>query len=85
MHAKVVRPFVLGNKIDVTDARSIGLAVQQPGGKFVGIKTVQQQATFTLHRQRADDEDGTMRTNALRALLREFGATFAKGCKGLVQ
>ena len=52
IHAKAVRPFVSGNKTDATDARAIWLAVQQPGTKFVGMKTLAQQATLTLHRQR---------------------------------
>jgi len=30
LHAKIVRPFVSGNKTDATDARAIWLAVQQP-------------------------------------------------------
>jgi transposase len=84
LHAKVVRPFVTGNKTDATDARAIWLAVQQPGVKFVGIKTVAQQATLTLHRQRELlMKMRTMQTNALRGLLYEFGATFAKGRKAL--
>ena len=84
LHAKIVRPFVSGNKTDATDARAIWLAVQQPGVKFVGIKTVAQQATLTLHRQRELlMKMRTMQTNALRGLLYEFGATFAKGRKAL--
>lgn len=84
LHAKVVRPFVSGNKTDATDARAIWLAVQQPGVKFVGIKTAAQQATLTLHRQRELlMKIRTMQTNALRGLLYEFGATFAKGRKAL--
>ncbi|MCY1239106.1 hypothetical protein D9M72_518830 [compost metagenome] len=47
-----MRPFVNGNKTDATDARAIWLAIQQPGSKFVGVKTPMQQATLTLHRQR---------------------------------
>lgn len=35
VHAKIVRPFVSGNKTDATDARAIWLAVQHPGVKFV--------------------------------------------------
>jgi transposase len=46
LHAKVVRPFVSGNKTDATDARAIWLAVQQPGVKFVDTKTAAQQATL---------------------------------------
>lgn len=52
IHAKAVRPFVNGNKTDAADARAIWLAIQQPGTKFVGVKTLAQQATLTLHRQR---------------------------------
>lgn len=84
LHAKIVRPFVSGNKTDATDARAIWLAVQQPGIKLVGIKTAAQQATLTLHRQRELlMKMRTMQTNALRGLLYEFGATFAKGRKAL--
>jgi transposase len=84
LHAKAVRPFVSGNKTDATDARAIWLAVQQPGVKFVGIKSTAQQATLTLHRQRElMMKIRTMQVNALRGLLYEFGATFAKGHKAL--
>lgn len=84
LHAKIVRPFVAGNKTDATDARAIWLAVQQPGVKFVGVKTASQQATLTLHRQRELlMKMRIMQTNALRSLLYEFGATFAKGKKAL--
>jgi transposase len=84
LHAKAVRPFVSGNKTDATDARAIWLAVQQPGVKFVGIKSTAQQATLTLHRQRELlMKMRTMQVNALRGLLYEFGATFAKGHKAL--
>lgn len=85
LHAKIVRPFVAGNKTDATDARAIWLAVQQPGVKCVGIKTVAQQATLTLHRQRELlVKMRTMQTNALRGLLYEFGATFPQGTKALL-
>ena len=84
LHAKAVRPFVSGNKTDATDARAIWLAVQQPGVKFVGVKSTAQQATLTLHRQRELlMKMRTMQLNALRGLLYEFGATFAKGHKAL--
>lgn len=86
LHAKAVRPFVAGNKTDATDARAIWLAVQQPGVKFVGIKTTAQQATLTLHRQRELlMKMRTMQTNALRGLLYEFGATFAQGRQALLK
>lgn len=84
LHAKIVRPFVSGNKTDATDARAIWLAVQQPGIKLVGIKSEAQQATLTLHRQRELlMKMRTMQTNALRGLLYEFGAIFAKGRKAV--
>lgn len=80
IHAKAVRPFVGGNKTDATDARAIWLAIQQPGTKFVGIKTLEQQATLVLHRQRELlTKMRTMQSNALRGLLYEFGVTFARG------
>ena len=85
LHAKAVRPFVSGNKTDATDARAIWLAVQQPGVKFVGIKSAAQQATLTLHRQRELlMKMRTMQSNALRGLLYEFGVTIAKGHKALL-
>jgi hypothetical protein len=40
LHAKIVRPFVWGNKTDATDTRAIWLAVQQPGIKLVGTKSL---------------------------------------------
>ncbi len=85
LHARIVRPFVSGNKTDATDARAIWLAVQQPGVKEVGIKSCAQQATLTLHRQREMMKKmRNMQTNALRGLLHEFGATFALGQKALL-
>lgn len=74
------------NKTDATDAHAIWLAVQQPGVKFVGIKTTAQQATLTLHRQReALMTMRIMQINALRGLLYEFGATIAKGKNALLK
>lgn len=85
LHAKAVRPFVSGNKTDAADARAIWLAVQQPGTKFVGVKSLAQQATLTLHRQRELlMKMRVMQTNALRGLLYEFGATFARGSRALL-
>lgn len=85
IHAKAVRPFVSGNKTDATDARAIWLAIQQPGTKFVGVKTLMQQATLTLHRQREMlMRMKIMQINALRGPLYEFGATFARGKKALL-
>ncbi len=85
IHAKAVRPFVCGNKTDATDARAIWLAIQQPGTKFVGMKTLEQQATLTLHRQRELlMKMKIMQMNSLRGLLYEFGTIFAKGARALL-
>lgn len=85
LHAKAVRPFVSGNKTDAADARAIWLAVQQPGTKCVGVKSLAQQATLPLHRQRELlMKMRIMQTNALRGLLYEFGAVFAKGSRALL-
>ena len=50
--AKMVRPFVGGDKSDAHDARAIWTAVQQPGIKTVAIKSEEQQAVLALHRMR---------------------------------
>jgi transposase len=53
--------------------------------KCVGVKTLDQQATLTLHRQRELlMKMKVMQTNGLRGLLYEFGATFARGKKALL-
>ena len=50
--AKMVRPFVNGNRNDAHDARAIWTAVQQPGIKTVAVKSEEQQAVLALHRMR---------------------------------
>ena len=40
VHAKVVRPFVMGNKTDATDTRGIWLVIQQPGMKYGASKNI---------------------------------------------
>lgn len=85
MHARAVRPFVQGNKTDVTDARAIWLAVQQSGMRFVAVKTEAQQAALTLHRQRQQlVKISTMQLNGLRGLLYEFGVTLPQGRKAML-
>lgn len=81
---KAVRPFVTGNKNDAIDACAIWTAAQQPKARFVGIKTLEQQATLTLHRQREQlMKMRNMQANALRGLLSEFGLIFAKSNEAL--
>ena len=78
------RAFATGKKTDAIDAAAIWLAVQQPGMRFVGIKTEAQQATLVLHRQRQLlMKMRTMQTNALRGMLHEFGITFPQGKRAL--
>lgn len=85
VHARAVRPFVQGNKTDVTDARAIWLAVQQLGMRFVAIKTEVQQAALALHRQRQQlIKMSTMQVNGLRGLLYEFGVTLPLGRKAML-
>ena len=85
LHAKIVRPFVTGNMTDATDALPIWLSVQQPDGQLVGMTTAEQQGTLTLHRQRELlMKMRDMQSNALRGLLHEFGAVFAKGQRALL-
>lgn len=79
-----VRPFVIGNKNDAADARGIWFAVQQPGMRFVAVKSEGAQAIMALHRMR--DQLVTMRTmqiNALRGLIAEYGEVMAIKRTGL--
>ena len=72
--AKVVRPFVGGNKSDARDARAIWAAVQQPGIKTVAIKSEEQQAVLALHRMRQQlVKFRTAQIKGLRGLLAEYG------------
>lgn len=82
--AQKVRPFVIGNKNDAADAKGIWQAMQQPGMRFVSVKTEDAQATLALHRMR--EQLVTMRTmqiNALRGLLSEYGEIMAIKRTGL--
>lgn len=79
IHAKAVRPFVGGNKTDAADAQAIWTAIQQPGVRFVGIKTIDQQAALSLHRQRKQlIKIKNMQASEIRGLLGEFGLIFAQ-------
>ena len=82
--AKMVRPFVGGNKSDAHDARAIWTAVQQPGVKTVAIKTEEQQAILALHRMRQQlVKFRTAQINGLRGLLTEYGEVMPKGRAGM--
>ena len=82
--AKMVRPFVSGNKNDAHDARAIWTAVQQPGIKTVAIKSEEQQAVLALHRMRQQlVKFRTAQINGLRGLLTEYGEVMPRGRAGM--
>ena len=82
--AKMVRPFVGGNKNDAHDARAIWRAVQQPGVKTVAIKNEEQQAILALHRMcQQPVKFRTAQINGLRGLLTEYGEVMPQGRTGM--
>ena len=82
--AKMVRPFVAGNKNDAHDARAIWTAAQQPGVKTVAIKSEEQQAVLALHRMRQQlVKFRTAQINGLRGLLAEYGEVMPQGRAGM--
>lgn len=84
--AQAVRPFVLRNKTDAADAQAIWTAGQQPGARFIAVKTEAQQVVLSLHRVRAQlMKMRIMQTNELRGLLTEFGIVLPEGHRALMQ
>lgn len=84
--AKTVRPFVQRNKTDAADAQGIWTAGQQPGAKFVAVKTEAQQLVLSLHRMRTQlMKMRIMQTNEMRGLLYEFGIVLPEGHRALLQ
>ena len=82
--AKMVRPFVRGNKNDSHDARAIWTAAQQPSVKTVAIKSEAQQAVLAMHRMRQQlVKFRTAQINGLRGLLTEYGEIMPKGRAGI--
>ena len=82
--AKMVRPFVSGNKNDAHDARAIWTAVQQPGVKTVAVKSEEQQGVLALHRMRQQlVKFRTAQINGLRGLLAEYGEVMPRGRAGM--
>ncbi len=80
--AKKVKPFVFGNKNDVVDARAIWTEMQQPGMKFIVVKTEEQQSILGIHRMRELlVKHRTAQINSMRGLLTEFGLVMPKGKK----
>ena len=82
--AKMVRPFVSGNKDDAHDARAIWTAVQQPGVKTVAVKSEAQQGILALHRMRQQlVKFRTAQINGLRGLLAKYGEVMPRGRAGM--
>ena len=70
----VVRPYVVGNKTDRTDAKGLREAARNDAARPVPVKTELQQAVAALHRLRSTWlATRTARLNTVRGLLREFG------------
>lgn len=81
-----VKPYVKRNKTDAADAEAICEAVTRPSMRFVGIKSVDQQAILVLHRSRdALVRQRTMISNALRGHLAEFGVVEKLGMAGTMR
>ena len=78
-----VKPYVKHNKTDAADAEAICEAVTRPSMRFVGIKSVDQQAVLVLHRSRdLLVRQRTMLINALRGHMAEFGVVESQGLAG---
>ena len=77
MAPKFVAPYRLSGKrgkTDAADAAAICEALQRPHMRFVPVKSLEQQATLTLHRVRQGFvEQRTAIINRIRGLLSEFG------------
>jgi transposase len=84
LSARMVKPFVGGNKNDAADARGIWTAMQQPGIKVVAVKSEEQQAVLALHRMREQlVKFRTAQSNGLRGLLTEYGEVMPQGRAGI--
>ena len=86
MPPSYVKPYVKRNKNDGRDAEAICEAMSRPSMRFVGVKSVEQQASLAVHTTRALlVRQRTQTANALRAALNEIGMVAAQGVKGLRQ
>ena len=81
----VVRPYVMGNKTDRSDAKGLLEAFRNEQVRPVPVKSIEQQTLCALHRLRsAWLAARTARINTVRGLLREFGITIPLGAKRVV-
>ncbi len=70
----------MSNKNDRADAEAICEAIQRPNMRFVGIKSVDQQAQQAIHRVRSRAVGNrTAHVNTIRGLLAEFGIEIPQG------
>ena len=80
-----VRPYVLRNKTDSTDAKALLEAYRNEDIRPVPIKSVEQQAIGALHRLRsAWVAERTARINTMRGILRELGLVIPVGARHVV-
>jgi transposase len=80
-----VRPYVVRNKTDRTDAKGLLEAARNDETRPVPVKSETQQAVTALHRLRSTWlATRTARINTLRGLLREFGVVIPVGARLVV-
>jgi transposase len=83
--AHQVRPYVLRNKTDRTDAKGLLEAYRNDDIHHVPVKSVEQQTLTALHRLRsAWLAERTAKINTLRGLLRELGFVIPVGAQHVV-
>ena len=81
----VVRPYVLRNKTDRSDAKGLLEACRNEDLRPVPVKSETQQALAALHRLRSTWlATRTARINTVRGLLREFGLVIPTGARQVV-
>jgi transposase len=88
MAAEFVAPFRMsrGAKNDRNDAEAIMVALSQPTMRFVGVKSVNDQAVLSWHRARSGYmEERKSLLNRTRGLLSEFGIWIGRSAAVLVR
>lgn len=84
MAPQFVKPFRQGEKNDWNDALAIGIAGRQPTMRYVGVKSVEQQALQALHRVRSRvQRDRVALANQIRGILGEYGWVMARSMVNL--
>src|SRR6201992_329882 len=75
-----VKPYVKRGKTDANDAEAICEAVTRPTMRFVAVKSLEQQASLSMHRARnLLVKQRTQLINLIRGLLAEFGFDIPRG------